>query len=52
MDKLKYERELKDSGFKYICGVDEVGRGPRWGAGGWAGGIWARVDGLAGGGGR
>ncbi len=28
MDKLKYERELTDVGFKYICGVDEVGRGP------------------------
>lgn len=28
MDKLKYERELKEKGFKYICGVDEVGRGP------------------------
>ena len=28
MDKLKYERELVDKGLKYICGVDEVGRGP------------------------
>ena len=28
MDKLAYERELIKSGFKYICGVDEVGRGP------------------------
>ena len=28
MDKLKYERELIDKGYKYICGVDEVGRGP------------------------
>ncbi len=28
MDKLKYERELVDKGYKYICGVDEVGRGP------------------------
>ena len=27
-DKLKYERELLSSGYKYICGVDEVGRGP------------------------
>lgn len=27
-DKLFYERELSDKGFKYICGVDEVGRGP------------------------
>lgn len=28
MDKLKYERELLEKGYKYICGVDEVGRGP------------------------
>lgn len=28
MDKLKYERDLTGKGFKYICGVDEVGRGP------------------------
>ena len=28
MDKLKYERELVYKGYKYICGVDEVGRGP------------------------
>lgn len=28
MDKLLYERELLLKGFKYICGVDEVGRGP------------------------
>lgn len=28
MDKLLYERELKERGFKLICGVDEVGRGP------------------------
>lgn len=28
MDKLKYERELVDKGYRYICGVDEVGRGP------------------------
>ena len=28
MDKLKYERKLLESGYKYICGVDEVGRGP------------------------
>jgi len=27
-DKLKYERELTASGCRYICGVDEVGRGP------------------------
>lgn len=28
MDKLKYERELAEKGYKYVCGVDEVGRGP------------------------
>ncbi len=28
MDKLSIERELISSGYKYICGVDEVGRGP------------------------
>lgn len=28
MDKLAYERELNAQGYKYICGVDEVGRGP------------------------
>ena len=28
MDKLLYERELTLQGYKYICGVDEVGRGP------------------------
>jgi len=28
MDKLKYERELNLKGYKYVCGVDEVGRGP------------------------
>ena len=28
MDKLQYERELTEKGLKYICGVDEVGRGP------------------------
>ena len=28
MDKLVYERQLTESGCKYICGVDEVGRGP------------------------
>lgn len=27
-DNYKYERELKDTGIKYIAGVDEVGRGP------------------------
>ena len=28
IDKLLYERELLNKGYKYICGVDEVGRGP------------------------
>lgn len=28
MDKLKFEKELLAKGYKYICGVDEVGRGP------------------------
>ncbi|MDE7082860.1 MAG: ribonuclease HII [Clostridia bacterium] len=28
MDKLKYERELNLQGYKLVCGVDEVGRGP------------------------
>lgn len=28
VDKLKYERQLTEKGYKYICGVDEVGRGP------------------------
>ncbi|MDE7084791.1 MAG: ribonuclease HII [Clostridia bacterium] len=28
MDKLFYEKELFAQGCKYICGVDEVGRGP------------------------
>ncbi len=28
MDKLFYERQLLAEGYKYICGVDEVGRGP------------------------
>ena len=28
MDKLEYERKLLNRGYKYICGVDEVGRGP------------------------
>lgn len=27
-DKLTYERQLLNKGYKYICGVDEVGRGP------------------------
>lgn len=28
MDKLHYERKLADKGYNYVCGVDEVGRGP------------------------
>ena len=28
IDKLKYERALLEKGYKYIAGVDEVGRGP------------------------
>ena len=28
VDKLKYEKELIALGYKYIAGVDEVGRGP------------------------
>ena len=28
VDKLKYENELVSKGYKYIAGVDEVGRGP------------------------
>ena len=28
VDKLQYERALQEKGFKYIAGVDEVGRGP------------------------
>lgn len=28
MDKLFYERQLHAQGCKYVCGVDEVGRGP------------------------
>lgn len=27
-EKLKYERELFDKGYKLVCGADEVGRGP------------------------
>ena len=27
-EKIKYERELYEAGYRYICGVDEVGRGP------------------------
>ena len=25
---LEYEKKCLDAGYKYICGVDEVGRGP------------------------
>lgn len=28
MDKFEYERELWESGYELVCGVDEVGRGP------------------------
>ena len=28
IDTLKYEKELTLSGYKYICGADEAGRGP------------------------
>ena len=28
MDWLLYEKEAQNKGFKYICGVDEAGRGP------------------------
>jgi len=28
MDKLEYERKYIEKGYKYIAGVDEVGRGP------------------------
>lgn len=28
MDKLLYEKELHGAGYEYVCGVDEVGRGP------------------------
>lgn len=28
MDKLYYESKLHADGYKYVCGVDEVGRGP------------------------
>ena len=28
MDKLAYEKQLLKEGCRYICGVDEVGRGP------------------------
>ena len=28
VDWLKHENELRDKGYKFICGVDEAGRGP------------------------
>ena len=28
MDWLEFERKAKEKGYKYICGVDEAGRGP------------------------
>lgn len=28
VDTLIYEKSLKEEGYKYICGVDEAGRGP------------------------
>ena len=28
MDKFLYERELAERGFKYVCGVEDVGRRP------------------------
>lgn len=28
MDKLQYERQLNAEGFRFVCGTDEVGRGP------------------------
>lgn len=28
IDWLKYENELREQGYNYICGVDEAGRGP------------------------
>ncbi len=28
IDWLKYENEFRNKGYKYICGVDEAGRGP------------------------
>ncbi len=28
MDKFIFERELKEQGYKFVAGVDEVGRGP------------------------
>ena len=28
IDKLKFEKEYSNKGYKYICGCDEAGRGP------------------------
>ena len=28
IDKLKFENEYLQKGYKYICGCDEAGRGP------------------------
>ena len=28
VDWLKYENELREQGYNFICGVDEAGRGP------------------------
>lgn len=28
IDKLQYENKCLENGYKYICGIDEVGRGP------------------------
>ncbi len=28
VDWLKYENELREQGYKFVCGVDEAGRGP------------------------
>lgn len=27
-DLMTYENQLREKGYRYICGVDEVGRGP------------------------
>ena len=28
IDTLKYEKELRNNGYNYVCGADEAGRGP------------------------
>ncbi len=28
IDKLQYEKQCLEKGYKYVCGIDEVGRGP------------------------